>query len=44
MAIKLGDQAPDFTLPTQDGQRFSLTAQRGHKVLIWFYPEADTPG
>ena len=44
MAIEAGDQAPDFNLPTHDGQKFSLVAQRGHKVLIWFYPEADTSG
>jgi peroxiredoxin Q/BCP len=44
MAVKAGDLAPDFELPTHDGRSFSLAAHRGRKVLIWFYPEADTPG
>ena len=42
--LKVGDQAPDFTLQTHDGKSLSLCGLRGKKVLIWFYPKADTPG
>jgi thioredoxin-dependent peroxiredoxin len=44
MALQRGDDAPDFTLTTHEGRTLSLKDLRGHKVLIWFYPEADTPG
>ena len=36
--------APDFTLPDQDGVTVTLSAQRGHWVLLWWYPKAATPG
>jgi peroxiredoxin Q/BCP len=39
-----GDPAPDFTLKDQHGNAVSLADFRGRKVLIYFYPEADTPG
>src|SRR5687768_10534930 len=42
--LKQGDKAPDFTLTDQDGGDFSLSAQQGHKTLVYFYPKADTPG
>ncbi len=42
--LKVGDPAPDFTLLTHEGQSISLSSLRGHKVLLWFYPKADTPG
>ncbi len=42
--LKVGDPAPDFTLPTHEGQQLTLSTLRGHKVLLWFYPKADTPG
>jgi peroxiredoxin Q/BCP len=42
--LKTGDPAPDFTLMTHEGNQLSLGELRGRKVLIWFYPEADTPG
>jgi peroxiredoxin Q/BCP len=42
--VAQGDKAPDFTLPDQDGEPFSLAGQKGHKVLVYFYPKADTPG
>jgi peroxiredoxin Q/BCP len=42
--IKAGDRAPDFVLPTHDGHELSLANLRGHKVLLWFFPEAGTPG
>lgn len=39
-----GTKAPGFTLPDQDGQQVSLADQRGHWVLLWWYPKASTPG
>jgi thioredoxin-dependent peroxiredoxin len=39
-----GDPAPDFTLPDADGNQVSLSALRGQKVIIYFYPAAMTPG
>jgi peroxiredoxin Q/BCP len=42
--LKPGDKAPDFTLLDQDGNEVSLSGQAGHKVLVYFYPKADTPG
>jgi peroxiredoxin Q/BCP len=42
--IEVGDQAPDFTLPDQDGNDVSLAGLRGRRVVLYFYPRADTPG
>jgi thioredoxin-dependent peroxiredoxin len=39
-----GDQAPDFTLPDQNGDPVTLSDRRGQKVVLYFYPKADTPG
>ena len=39
-----GDQAPDFTLPTDTGEDVSLSALRGRKVIVYFYPAAMTAG
>jgi peroxiredoxin Q/BCP len=39
-----GQPAPDFTLPSDTGEPVTLSAQRGHKVVLFFYPKADTPG
>jgi peroxiredoxin Q/BCP len=39
-----GDQAPDFTLPTADGGQLALSDLRGHKVILYAYPAAMTPG
>jgi peroxiredoxin Q/BCP len=39
-----GDTAPDFSLLDQAGNRISLSNYRGQKVLLYFYPKADTPG
>jgi peroxiredoxin Q/BCP len=40
----VGDLAPDFTLPAHDGSSWSLSAQRGSRVIVYFYPAAFTPG
>jgi peroxiredoxin Q/BCP len=39
-----GDPAPDFSLLDQQGERVKLADFRGRKVLVYFYPKADTPG
>ncbi len=39
-----GSQAPDFTAKDQDGQTQSLSALKGSKVALYFYPKDDTPG
>lgn len=45
MPIKVGDIAPDFTLPSQNGSPVSLKDFRGQKcVVLYFYPKDDTPG
>ena len=44
MVLKIGDSAPDFTLPNQDGNPLSLSSLRGTRVVIYFYPKDDTPG
>jgi peroxiredoxin Q/BCP len=44
MALEIGDKAPDFTLPDQEGNEVSLSGLRGKKVVLYFYPKADTPG
>jgi len=40
----VGDVAPPFSLPDQHGRRVSLEDFAGRRVLIYFYPKADTPG
>lgn len=42
--LSVGDVAPEFALPAHDGTVVRLTEQKGHFVLLWFYPQADTPG
>ena len=44
MSLAIGDPAPDFTLPDQQGQPVSLADLRGQRVVIYFYPKDDTPG
>ena len=42
--LKPGDKAPAFTLLDQDGNKVKLSDYKGRKVLVYFYPKADTPG
>ena len=42
--LEIGSKAPDFALTADDGSQVSLSDYLGQKVLIYFYPEADTPG
>ena len=39
-----GTTAPDFTVPDDRGKDVTLSDHRGHWVLLWWYPKADTPG
>ncbi|WP_173921946.1 thioredoxin-dependent thiol peroxidase [Agromyces sp. Marseille-P2726] len=39
-----GDLAPDFTLTDQEGRQVTLSDLRGSRVVLYFYPEAMTPG
>ena len=39
-----GDPAPDFEIPNQDGTPVRLSDLRGQRVVLYFYPKADTPG
>ena len=42
--LEIGTQAPDFTLPDQNGNMHSLSEYRGKKVILYFYPKDNTPG
>jgi peroxiredoxin Q/BCP len=42
--LKEGDQAPDVQLQTDTGEEFQLSSLRGKRVVLYFYPKADTPG
>ncbi len=44
MGVKVGDKAPDFTLPADGGGTVSLTALKGKTVVLYFYPKDDTSG
>ena len=44
MTLQVGDSAPDFTLPNQDGILVSLSSFKGTRVVIYFYPKDQTPG
>jgi len=44
MTIEVGDKAPQFTLPDQDGEKVALKNLLGQWVVVYFYPKADTPG
>ena len=42
--LKIGQKAPSFSLPDQDGKIVQLTDYKGKKVVLLFYPKDDTPG
>jgi peroxiredoxin Q/BCP len=42
--LQIGDPAPDFELTGDDGTRVCLSAFRGRRVVVFFYPKDDTPG
>jgi thioredoxin-dependent peroxiredoxin len=43
-SVKVGDLAPDFTLPDDTENRVSLSGFRGRPVVLFFYPKDDTAG
>ncbi|HYC11788.1 MAG TPA: thioredoxin-dependent thiol peroxidase [Nitrososphaerales archaeon] len=42
--LKEGDVAPDFELPSTEGNPVRLSSKRGSQVVLYFYPADDTPG
>jgi len=42
--IAAGMKAPAFTLKTDEGGDLSLASLKGRRVVLFFYPKADTPG
>ena len=42
--LKEGDKAPDIKLRTDAGAEFKLSDLKGQRVVLYFYPRADTPG
>lgn len=42
--ISIGDSAPDFSMPDENGQIHTLSEYRGQRVVVYFYPKDDTPG
>jgi thioredoxin-dependent peroxiredoxin len=44
MSITIGDQAPDFTMPTDGSDSVTLSELRGTPVVLYFYPKDDTTG
>jgi thioredoxin-dependent peroxiredoxin len=44
MDLVPGAKAPDFTLPCDGGTKVSLAQFKGRKLVLYFYPRADTPG
>ncbi len=44
MSLKVGDPAPEFSLPDAKGQIYSLKDLKGKRVVLYFYPRDNTPG
>ncbi len=44
MALEIGEKAPDFKLKSDSGETVKLSQFKGKKVILYFYPEDDTPG
>jgi len=42
--LEVGDKAPNFRLPADDGRTYSLDGLRGKKIVLYFYPKDDTTG
>jgi peroxiredoxin Q/BCP len=42
--LKVGDKAPNFTLPADGGSKLSLAELKGKSVVLYFYPKDDTSG
>ncbi len=44
MSLQIGEKAPEFALQSDEDQTIKLSDFRGQRVLVFFYPKADTPG
>jgi peroxiredoxin Q/BCP len=44
MTLKIGDKAPEFSLPGDGGSEIGLAKLKGKNVVLYFYPRDDTPG
>ena len=42
--LNVGDEAPDFSLPSHTGEEVSLGDFKGKTLVLFFFPKADTPG
>ncbi len=42
--LEVGTPAPDFSIAAHDGSTVTLAELRGKKVVLWFYPKANTGG
>ena len=42
--LNVGDKAPDFSLPSDAGEKIGLKDFRGKNLVLYFFPKADTPG
>ena len=42
--MKVGDKAPEIRVQTDTGEAFKLSGLKGRRVVLYFYPKADTPG
>jgi peroxiredoxin Q/BCP len=42
--LNVGNKAPDFFLPSDSGASLSLKDYKGKKLVLYFFPKADTPG
>jgi thioredoxin-dependent peroxiredoxin len=42
--LKVGDMALDFSVPSDSGAEVSLKDFKGHTLVLYFFPKADTPG
>ena len=42
--LEVGDNAPDFSLPSDSGTDLTLQSFRGKTLVLYFFPRADTPG
>lgn len=42
--LKIGDLAPNFLLNDQEGKPHKLSDYRGQRVIVYYFPKADTPG
>src|SRR5438093_12454445 len=44
MIVSQGKPAPKFKLPASTGETIDLSSLKGQRVVLYFYPRADTPG